>query len=90
LPALPDFLKVVGLEQGTLSLVRITEELFEWKTIGSGSIKIEINGRGVPLRRPHDTLYQQELALTSPTSEDRSVGVVRLRTKATEFSFLAS
>jgi hypothetical protein len=28
------------------------------------------------------------LALTSPTSGSRSVGVVRLRTTATEFSFL--
>jgi hypothetical protein len=37
------------------------------------------------LRRPRDTLYPQKLALTSPTSGGRSVGVVRLRTKATEF-----
>jgi hypothetical protein len=29
-------------------------------------------------------LYQQKLALTSPTSGCRSVGIVRLRTKATE------
>jgi hypothetical protein len=28
-----------------------------------------------------------KLALTSPTRGDRSVGIVRLRTKATEFSF---
>ena len=30
-------------------------------------------------------LYPQKLALTSPTGGGRSVGVVRLRTKATEF-----
>jgi hypothetical protein len=30
-------------------------------------------------------LYPQKLALTSPTSGGRSVGIVRLRTKATEF-----
>jgi hypothetical protein len=29
-------------------------------------------------------LYLQKLALTSPTSGGRSVGIVRLRTKATE------
>jgi hypothetical protein len=29
-------------------------------------------------------LYPQKLALTSPTSSDRSVGIVRSRTKATE------
>jgi hypothetical protein len=36
----------------------------------------------------HATLYPQRLALNSPTSGGRSVGIVRLRTKATEFSFL--
>ena len=32
-------------------------------------------------------LYPQKLALTSPTDGGRSVGIVRVRTKATEFSF---
>jgi hypothetical protein len=40
-----------------------------------------INERGDPLRWPRDTLYPQKLALTSPTSGGRSVGIVRLRTK---------
>jgi hypothetical protein len=31
-------------------------------------------------------LYPQKLALNSPTGEGHSVGIVRLRTKATEFS----
>jgi len=30
-------------------------------------------------------LYPQKLALTSPTGSGRSVGIVRSRTKATEF-----
>jgi hypothetical protein len=30
---------------------------------------------------PRDTLYPQNLALTSPTSGGRSVGIVRLSTK---------
>ena len=34
-------------------------------------------------------IYPQKLALTSPTGGGRSVGIVRVRTKATEFSFLA-
>jgi hypothetical protein len=67
------FWKAMGLERGPLSLVRIIEELLEWK--------IEINGRGNPLRWPRDTLYPQELALTSPTSGGGSVGISRLRTK---------
>jgi len=33
-------------------------------------------------------LYPQKLALTSPTGGGRSVGMVRSRTKATEFSLI--
>ena len=33
-------------------------------------------------------LYPQQLALTSPTGGGRSVGIVRSRTKATEFSLV--
>jgi len=33
-------------------------------------------------------LYPQKLVLTSPTGGGRSVGIVRVRTKATEFSFI--
>ena len=35
-------------------------------------------------------LYPQKLVLTSPTGGARSVGIVRSRTKATEFFFLYS
>jgi hypothetical protein len=37
------------------------------------------------LHCPRDTLCPQKLALTSPTSGGRSVGIVRPRNKATEF-----
>jgi hypothetical protein len=53
-------------------------------------IPTEINGLGNSLRWPRNTLYPQRLALTSPTSGGRSFGIVRLRTAATEFSFLVS
>jgi len=33
-------------------------------------------------------MYPQKLALTSPTGSGRSVGIVRVRTKATEFSLV--
>jgi hypothetical protein len=36
---------------------------------------------------PRGTLYQQKLALTSPTSGGRSVGIVRSRTQAMEFFY---
>jgi hypothetical protein len=39
------------------------------------------------LRSPRNTLYPHKLALTSLTNGGRSVGIVRLRSKATEFSF---
>jgi hypothetical protein len=80
----------VGLELGPLSLVRITEELFEWKSSGSGQ-ENRINGRGDPLCWTRDTLYPQQLALTSPTS-GRSVGIVHLRIEGhgVYFSFLVN
>jgi hypothetical protein len=43
---------------------------------------------GDPLRWPRDTLYPQKLSLSLSTSGGRSVGIVRSRTKAKEFSFL--
>jgi phosphoribosyl-AMP cyclohydrolase len=39
---------------------------------------------------PRDTLYPLKLALTSPISGGRSVGIVLLRTKAIEFFFMHS
>jgi hypothetical protein len=66
-----------------LSLVRIIEELLEWKSSGSGSRKPRLRPWG-SLRWPRDILYQLKLALTSPTGCGRSVGIVRLRTKTTE------
>jgi hypothetical protein len=50
--------------------------------------KTEINDRGNPLLWPRNTLYPQKLALTSPTNGGRWVGIVRSRTKATEFSLV--
>jgi hypothetical protein len=74
----------VGLERGPLSLVSTIEELFGRKCDGSG-LKTCDYGRGDPFRLPRDTLYPQNLVLTSPIISDRSVGIVLSRTKATEF-----
>jgi hypothetical protein len=46
-----------------------------------------VQGHGDSLRWPRDTLYPLKLALTSPTSDGRSVGIVRWRTKASKFVF---
>jgi hypothetical protein len=61
------------------------EELLGRKCSGSG-LEIREDGRGDPLRLPRDTLYSRNLALILPTSGGRSVGIVRSRSKATEFS----
>jgi hypothetical protein len=81
------FWEVVGLERGPLSLVSTIEELLGRKGSGSGLESREY-GRRDPSRWPRGTLFQQELALTSPTSGGRSVGIVRSRTQVMEFSFL--
>jgi hypothetical protein len=80
------FWEVVGLELGPLNLVSTIEELLGRNSSGSGLENREY-GRGNPLRWTHNTLYQQKLAVTSPTSGGRSVGIVHLRTKATEYVF---
>jgi hypothetical protein len=80
------FWEVVGLERGPLSLVSTIEELLGRYSSSSGLENREYS-RGDPLRWPRDTLYPQKLALTSPTSDSRSVGIVRPQTKATECSF---
>jgi hypothetical protein len=71
----------MGLEQGPLSLVTITEELLEWKSSGSGSRKPRLT---VALITGHPLF-----ALTSPTSGGRSVSIFRLWTKAKEFSYFS-
>jgi hypothetical protein len=65
--------------------VSTTEELLGRKSSGSGSEIREFGSRD-PSRLPCGTLYPEKLALTSPASSSRSVGIVRSRTQATEFS----
>jgi hypothetical protein len=78
------FWEVVGLERGLLSLVSTIEELLGRNTNGSGFENREY-GRRDPLCWPRNTLYAQKLALTSPTSGCRSLGIVCLQTQAMEF-----
>jgi hypothetical protein len=75
----------VGLKRGPPRLVSTIEELLGRKSSVSGLESREY-GLGDPLRLP--PLYLQNLALTSPTSGGRSVGIVSSRTQATEFNFI--
>jgi hypothetical protein len=76
----------VDLEQGPLNLVSTTEDLLDRKSSGS-SLENWQYGRKDPLRWHVTPLYPQKLALSSPTSGERSVGIVHLRTKATEIVY---
>jgi hypothetical protein len=75
----------VGLERGSLSLVSTIEELLGKKSSDSG-LENRDYGHRDPSCRPRGTVYPQTLALASPTSDGRSVGIVLSRTQATEFS----
>jgi len=58
------------------------------KISGSRSRKQRLTAVGTRCSDHVTPLFPQKLALTSPTGGGRSVGIVRVRTKATEFSFL--
>jgi hypothetical protein len=75
----------VGLERGPLSLARITEELLERK-VAAPVEKSEINLVRTRCADHTSPTSPQKLALTSPTSGGRSVGMVRLRTKSHAFN----
>jgi hypothetical protein len=66
-----------------------TEELPE-KKITDHDLQSREYGHRVPSRCTRGKLYPQRLALTSPTSGGRSVGIVTSRTEATEFVLFES
>jgi hypothetical protein len=61
---LTDFSEAVDLERGLLSLLSTIEDLLERKSSGS-DLKRREYGRRDPLRWPRETIYPQNLALTS-------------------------
>jgi hypothetical protein len=83
------FWEVAGQKRGPLSLVSTIEELLGRKNCDF-DLECREYGRRNPSRCPRGTPYQQELVLTSSTSGGCSVGIVRSRTHATDFSFMRS
>jgi hypothetical protein len=81
----PDFLRSSG--SGTRSTQpRDYNWGATWKESSGSGLEIREYGRRDSSRWPSGSFYPQKLALTSPTSGGRSVGIVRFRTQATEFS----
>jgi hypothetical protein len=70
----------VGLERGPLSLVSTTVELLG--RVSAPVKKTEITDVGIRRAYHATPIYPLKLALTSPTSSVRSVGIVRSLTKS--------
>jgi hypothetical protein len=77
---------------GPLSLVSTIEELLGRKSsvfsleIREYGLRVSLEGPSkLKNHSPRGTLYPQKLALTSPSSGGRSVGIVLSLTQATEF-----
>jgi hypothetical protein len=77
------FWVVMGLERRPLNLMNTTEELLDRKSSFS-CLENREYGRRDPSLWPRGTLYPQKLVITSPTSDGRSVVIVRSRTQTTE------
>jgi hypothetical protein len=79
--------KVVGLEGDPLSLVSTTEELLDRK-VAAPVYKTDNTAVGIRYAdHVAPSIRKRKLAITSPTSGGRSVGIVRSRTQNMEFSF---
>jgi hypothetical protein len=59
-----------------------------WLKSGGSCLENRECGRRDPSRWPCGTIYPQKLAITSPTSGCRSVGIVRSMTQTMEFSLV--
>jgi hypothetical protein len=81
------FWEVVSLEWGPLILFSTIEELLRRKKSCS-CLENRKYGLRHPSRWPRDTLYPQELILTSLKSGGRSVHIFCSRTQATEFIYI--
>jgi hypothetical protein len=78
--------KLVGLERGPLNLVSTTEELLD-RRLEDPVYKTENTAVGIRHADHVAPSIRKMLAITSPTSGGRSIGLVRSRTQTMEFFF---
>jgi hypothetical protein len=76
----------MGLERSPLSLVSTTEELLDRK-VAAPVYKTVNTALGIRHADHLASSVRKKLAITSPTSGGRSVGIVRSRTQTMKFSF---
>jgi hypothetical protein len=81
-PALPYILRSIGTGTGSTQPLEYNWGA-TWKKSSGPGLENREYGRRYPSRWPRGTLYPQKLAINSPTSGGRSVGIVRSRTQAT-------
>ena len=86
-PALPDFLSSSGSGTGFTQPREVNWGATWIKSSGSGPEKQRLTAVGIRCADYVTPLYPQKLALTSPTGGGRSVGIVRSRTKGTDFFY---
>jgi hypothetical protein len=84
-PEIPDFKRSSGSGTGSNQPCE-----YNWVLLGRNNsvsgLENRDYGRRDPTRWLPGTLYPHKLALTSLTSDDRSVGILRSRTQVTEFT----
>jgi hypothetical protein len=75
----------VGLERGPLSLVNNFRSYLNEKVAAPGLESRKLRSEGFVALTTQHPLSAKKLALASLTGGDRSIGIIRWRTKTTEY-----
>ena len=89
-PALPDFLSSSGSRTGSTQPREVNWGATWIKKCSGPGPENRLTAVGIRCADHVTPFYPQKLALTSPTGGGHSVGIVRSRTKATEFFLIST